>query len=180
MVRLPTRDLVTTILPMQEPNRAGHREGARPSLEQVWEWLADVPDPEIPAVSVVDLGIVRDVAIDDAGATVVTITPTYSGCPATRTIEREIVANLVSRGVPSVRLAIALAPAWTTAWISDSGRTKLLAYGIAPPTPDARAIACPQCGATNTEMLSRYGSTPCKELRRCTICKEPFDHFKCH
>lgn len=155
--------------------------GTRPAdVAAIWARLAEVADPEIPIISVVDLGIVRDVAIDGRGVACVTITPTYSGCPATRTIEREIVAHLAACGVANVRLIVALAPAWTTDWISTDGRAKLLAHGIAPPTPDARAIACPQCGARETESVSRFGSTPCKELRRCSVCKEPFDHFKCH
>lgn len=153
---------------------------ARPTCERVWRWLAAVPDPEIPALSVVDLGIVRDVAIDDAGDVTVTITATYSGCPATRTIERDIALHLRACGVASLRVEIALAPTWTTDWISRSGRAKLFAYGIAPPQADERAIACPQCGSHATERISRFGSTPCKELRRCRACKEPFDHFKCH
>ena len=154
--------------------------GTSPTCERVWHWLGEVADPELPALSIVDLGIVRDVAIDAENRVTVTITPTYSGCPATRTIERDIVARLRACGIATPRIALALAPAWTSDWIGERGRAKLLAYGIAPPQRDERAIACPQCGAVETELVSRFGSTPCKELRRCRACREPFDHFKCH
>ncbi len=152
---------------------------ALPSATRIWSWLADVADPEIPALSVVDLGIVRGVAVGADGSVDITLTPTYSGCPATRTIERAIGETLAAHGVPRVRLHVALAPAWTTDWITLAGHAKLLAYGIAPPQRSA-AIACPQCGSQATELVSRFGSTPCKALRRCITCKEPFDHFKCH
>jgi ring-1,2-phenylacetyl-CoA epoxidase subunit PaaD len=166
----------------------------RPPLAQIWEWLGAVPDPEIPAVSVVDLGIVRDVAwIDGAGAGVlkVTVTPTYSGCPATRVIARDIVLALRDRGVEHVELEVRVAPPWTTDWLSESGREKLQAYGIAPPAGDAirmlditgfvaPLIVCPRCASEHVELVSRFGSTPCKALYRCNACREPFDHFKCH
>ncbi|GAC1546719.1 MAG: phenylacetate-CoA oxygenase subunit PaaJ [Vulcanimicrobiaceae bacterium] len=151
-----------------------------PAVAAVWTLLERVADPEIPVLSIVDLGIVRDVAVAADGSADVTITPTYSGCPATRTIERDIVATLGAHGLPVVRLHVTLAPAWTTDWISARGCERLRAYGIAPPRRDAPAIACPRCGADATELLSSFGSTPCKALRRCTACKEPFDHFKCH
>lgn len=154
--------------------------GTSRATERIWHWLDEVADPELPTLSIVDLGIVRDVAIDAAGDVTVTITPTYSGCPATRTIQSDIVAHLHACGIAAPRIAIALAPAWTTDWMTDRGRAKLLAYGIAPPQNDEDAIACPQCGARETERVSRFGSTPCKELRRCRACREPFDHFKCH
>jgi ring-1,2-phenylacetyl-CoA epoxidase subunit PaaD len=161
------------------------------SVADVWRWLAEVPDPEIPAISVVDLGIVRAVAW--AGDTLNdTITPTYSGCPATRTIEREIVRALGERGVDRVKLTVQLAPAWTTDWLSPETREKLRAYGIAPPEGDAprdggvplRTVAarpaCPRCGERDAALISAFGSTPCKALYRCNVCREPFDHFKCH
>jgi ring-1,2-phenylacetyl-CoA epoxidase subunit PaaD len=135
--------------------------------------LADVADPEIPVVSVVDLGIVRSVEPDR-----VVITPTYTGCPATEVIERDIRAALDAAGFRRVRIETALSPAWTTDWISAEGRRKLRAYGIAPPT--TRAVRCPQCGSAETEEISRFGSTPCKALWRCRACAEPFDLFKCH
>ena len=138
--------------------------------------LAGVPDPEIPVVSVVDLGIVRSVESDR-----VAITPTYTGCPATQVIERDIRAALDAAGYRDVRIDTVLSPPWTTDWISEEGRRKLLAYGIAPPLPAGeRAVACPQCGSTETQEISRFGSTPCKALWRCRACAEPFDLFKCH
>jgi ring-1,2-phenylacetyl-CoA epoxidase subunit PaaD len=148
------------------------------SVAQVWEWLEGVPDPEIPAISIVDLGIVRGVAW--AGDELrVAITPTYSGCPATTMIQRDIVSALHGHGLDRVRLDVELAPPWTTAAISPSGHDKLRAYGIAPPNPDV-AVACPRCGSTAVECTSNFGSTPCKALYRCTACREPFDRFKCH
>lgn len=135
--------------------------------------LASVPDPEIPVVSVVELGIVRQVDRDR-----VLITPTYTGCPATLVIERDIRAALDSAGYRHVRIETALSPAWTTDWITPEGRRKLHAYGIAPPT--RQAVECPQCGSAETEEISRFGSTPCKALWRCRACAEPFDLFKCH
>ena len=142
----------------------------------IWRVLADVPDPEIPAVSVVDLGIVREVRADPPA---VRITPTYSGCPATLAIEASIRVALAQAGLAEVAVETALSPAWTTDWISDAGRAKLLAYGIAPPGTGATA-ACPQCGSSDTAEVSRFGSTPCKALWRCGACAEPFDRFKCH
>jgi ring-1,2-phenylacetyl-CoA epoxidase subunit PaaD len=139
----------------------------------IWEVLASVPDPEIPAISVVDLGIVRSVEADR-----VTITPTYTGCPATHVIERDIRDALDSAGYRHVAIETVLSPAWTTDWISAEGRAKLSAYGIAPPTRGA--VHCPQCGSAQTEEISRFGSTPCKALWRCRDCAEPFDLFKCH
>jgi ring-1,2-phenylacetyl-CoA epoxidase subunit PaaD len=142
----------------------------------IWAVLKDVPDPEIPAVSVLDLGIVRSVEEDK-----VTITPTYSGCPATDFIERSIREALDAAGYRGVAIETRLSPPWTTDWISEEGRRKLHAYGIAPPTPvGQRAVECPQCGSSSTEEISRFGSTPCKALWRCRACAEPFDLFKCH
>jgi ring-1,2-phenylacetyl-CoA epoxidase subunit PaaD len=139
----------------------------------IWAVLADVPDPEIPVISVVDLGIVRSV---EPGRVVVT--PTYTGCPATRVIERDIRAALDAAGYRNVRIETILSPAWTTDWITPEGRRKLHTYGIAPPT--TQAVTCPQCGSADTEEISRFGSTPCKALWRCRTCAEPFDLFKCH
>ena len=145
-------------------------------VSQIWSVLDSVPDPEIPVVSVVDLGIVREVDAER-----VRITPTYTGCPATQVIERDIRAALDSAGYRAVRIETVLAPPWTTDWISAAGREKLRAYGIAPPTPRGeRAVPCPQCGSADTEEISRFGSTPCKALWRCRACAEPFDLFKCH
>lgn len=144
--------------------------------ERVMAVLAQVPDPEIPAVSVVDLGIVRGVR---AAPPAVLITPTYSGCPATLAIELSIRAALDAAGLTALAVETVLAPAWTTDWITPEGHAKLAAYGIAPPAPDA-AAPCPRCAATDTEEISRFGSTPCKAQWRCRACGEPFDRFKCH
>jgi ring-1,2-phenylacetyl-CoA epoxidase subunit PaaD len=160
------------------------------AVGQVWDLLGQVMDPEIPVISVVDLGIVRDVRGTPAGLEVV-ITPTYSGCPATRQIEQDIRAALAQAGFGDAKLTITLSPPWTTDWISEAGRDKLQGYGIAPPIGHAgkagkRAlfgaepkVACPQCGSPQTEMISEFGSTPCKALWRCIECREPFDYFKC-
>jgi ring-1,2-phenylacetyl-CoA epoxidase subunit PaaD len=141
--------------------------------DAVWQVLEGVCDPEIPVVSVVDLGIVREVRPDR-----VTITPTYTGCPATQVIERDIRDALDAAGLRGVRIETALSPPWTTEWISEAGKAKLKAYGIAP--PGQAAVACPQCGSLATEEISRFGSTPCKAQWRCRECLEPFDLFKCH
>ena len=167
----------------------------RPSTAEVWDWLAQVPDPEIPVISVTDLGIVRDVQWQD-DTLVVTVTPTYSGCPATAIINLDIETALRAHGIDELRLERRIAPAWTTDWISQEGRAKLRAYGIAPPidgtAADARllgrvnrmtganlAVACPRCGSTHTTKVSQFGSTPCKASYRCDDCLEPFDYFKC-
>jgi ring-1,2-phenylacetyl-CoA epoxidase subunit PaaD len=143
-------------------------------VRDIWTVLKDVPDPEIPAVSVLDLGIVR--AVDEEK---VVITPTYSGCPATQFIEQSIREALDAAGYRSVVIETRLAPPWTTDWISEEGKRKLAAYGIAPPDL-AKAATCPQCGSTDTEEVSRFGSTPCKAQWSCRDCLEPFDRFKCH
>ena len=136
--------------------------------------LDGVMDPEIPVVSVIDLGIVRAVSDD-----VVTITPTYSGCPATVAIEQSIRAALDAAGYRAVGINTVLAPPWSTDMISDRGKAKLEAYGIAPPST-APTATCPRCGSIETEVVSRFGSTPCKAQWRCLSCLEPFDRFKCH
>ncbi|MDT0617872.1 1,2-phenylacetyl-CoA epoxidase subunit PaaD [Salinisphaera sp. P385] len=165
----------------------------RPTEADIWSRLDAVTDPEIPVISVVDLGIVRAVAWDDDELTVV-ITPTYSGCPAIRVIEDSIGDAIRDLGVENFRLETRLSPAWTTDWLSERGRERLRDYGIAPPACSAaqvvdisrimnrrhRAIACPHCGATATEPVSQFGSTPCKALYRCQACLEPFDYFKEH
>ena len=143
-------------------------------MKEVWDVLDAVMDPEIPVISITDLGIVRDVS-----ATRVLITPTYSGCPASHAIEMLIRNALDSNGFRSVGIETTLSPPWTTDWMTDSGKAALLAYGIAPPSLDKTAI-CPQCGSTETQEVSRFGSTPCKAQWRCTVCLEPFDRFKCH
>ncbi len=147
--------------------------------------LASVPDPEIPVLSVVDLGIVRGIEADPP---TVLITPTYSGCPATLAIEMSIREALDAAGFEEVSIRTVLSPAWTSDWISEMGRGHLLAYGIAPPPRgsgahslhDSGAVECPRCGSTETREISRFGSTPCKAQWQCRECLEPFDRFKCH
>ncbi len=160
----------------------------KPTVDEIWGWLEGVPDPEIPAVSVVDLGIVRDVSWQD-DVMIVTVTPTYSGCPATAVISLEIEEALRRKGVEKIKIETRLSPAWTTNWISEAGRNKLKAYGIAPPVdgvscagalklPSTVNVICPHCGASETECVSQFGSTPCKAHYRCKTCLEPFDYFK--
>lgn len=160
------------------------------SLTQVYTWLSEISDPEIPAVSILDLGIVRDVVLADEGTTVtVTITPTYSGCPAMDLISMQIRMALMSRGFRKVDIKMQLAPAWTTDWITTEGKAKMQAYGIAPPIRKAKdglglfeedEIECPHCQSHHTELVSQFGATSCKAMYRCLDCKEPFEHFKCH
>ena len=145
--------------------------------EQVLDWLSEVPDPEIPVLTITDLGIVRDVECGDE--IVVSLTPTYSGCPATEAIEASVVAALEDRGVTDVRIKRVLSPPWTTDWISEEGREKLRIYGIAPPERRKRPIACPRCDSDQTERVSEFGSTACKAAYRCRECLEPFEYFKC-
>lgn len=159
-----------------------------PSTATVMEWLDAIPDPELPAVTITDLGIVRDVHW--SGTTlVVALTPTYSGCPATKAIEADVMAELQLHGVERVTVETRLAPAWTTDWITPRGRERMLEYGIVPPQHPAAAelalgpiastiVPCPRCNARATTQLSRFGSTPCKALYRCEMCHEPFDYIK--
>lgn len=159
---------------------------SRPAVAEIWSWLGEIPDPEIPVISLVDLGIIRDVAW--AGDLLeVTVTPTYSGCPATGVINFEIERGLREHGIEKLVLKRQLSPAWTTAWISAEGRAKLRDYGIAPPVEGTAAcagalrpleVSCPRCGSAKTERISQFGSTPCKAHFRCTDCLEPFDYFK--
>jgi ring-1,2-phenylacetyl-CoA epoxidase subunit PaaD len=146
-----------------------------------------VVDPEIPVLSLIDLGVLRDIRI--AGDTVeIDITPTYSGCPAMRVIELDLEAALRAEGIDKFRISTVLSPAWTTDWLSAEGRRKLADFGIAPPTGSASrralfaadGVACPRCGSADTERLAEFGSTACKALYRCRSCAEPFDYFKCH
>ncbi|MEO9870231.1 1,2-phenylacetyl-CoA epoxidase subunit PaaD [Ekhidna sp.] len=146
----------------------------------ILELLQAVTDPEIPVISVLDLGIVRDVIIDGDNLEVI-ITPTYSGCPAMLEIERDINNTLKKEGIVNFKITTVLSPAWTTEWMSEEGKQKLKEYGIAPPNPtNPEDIECPQCGSKNTELLSQFGSTACKSLFKCNDCLEPFDYFKCH
>ena len=176
--------------------------GSRPSIGALWDALATVPDPEIPVVSVIELGILRAIAwdADEPTALRVTVTPTYSGCPATELITASIHDALTAAGVARVRIETRLSPAWTTDWIAPEGRRKLREFGIAPPdgvravsastaidvagiSPLRRAsatVACPRCDSTRTRLLSQFGSTACKAQYRCLDCLEPFDYFKPH
>ncbi len=165
-----------------------------PALDAIWQMLAVIPDPEIPVISIVELGIVRNVA-RDGGEIVVTVTPTYSGCPATAMIASDIQRALADAGVRRCRIETQLSPAWTTDWIVPAARERLRAYGIVPPAAgattraidisglrrrEAAPVACPRCGSSRTQELSRFGSTPCKAQYRCEDCREPFDYFKPH
>ena len=154
------------------------------SRERVLEWLGAVADPEIPVLTIADLGILRDVTIGDE--VTVQLTPTYSGCPATEVIEQSVVDALRDRGVENVKIERVLSPPWTTDWISEEGREKLREYGIAPPGTGAGkrelvrgAIACPRCDSRNTVLVSEFGSTACKASYKCDDCLEPFEYFKC-
>ena len=147
--------------------------------------VAAVADPEIPVLTIDDLGILRDVTVADDGRVEVTITPTYSGCPAVEAIRTEVERVLVEHGFADAAVHTVLAPAWTTDWITDEGRRKLADFGIAPPgrcgasgVASVELVRCPQCGSADTRLLSRFGSTACKSLRACNRCREPFDHFK--
>jgi ring-1,2-phenylacetyl-CoA epoxidase subunit PaaD len=150
----------------------------------IWEILEQVMDPEVPALSVVDLGIVRDVDVDADGAVTVSITPTYSGCPAMEVIEEDILAALRAGGWPNAKVRRVYSPAWTTDWLSPAAREKLSAYGIAPPAPFITltrrepSVACPYCGSTETTMRSEFGSTACKSVMFCNGCQQPFELFK--
>jgi ring-1,2-phenylacetyl-CoA epoxidase subunit PaaD len=155
------------------------------TTRSAWETAASVLDPEVPVLTIEDLGILRDVEETDSGV-VVTITPTYSGCPAMDAIRDDIVSAFAEAGREDVRVDFTLSPAWTTDWMSDAGKRKLEDFGIAPPQPRPRdgvvaltlSLRCPQCGSPDTRELSRFGSTACKSLWVCNACREPFDHFK--
>jgi ring-1,2-phenylacetyl-CoA epoxidase subunit PaaD len=158
------------------------------SADQVWRVLENVPDPEIPVLSVVDLGIVRHVKWGDDGRLHVGLTPTYSGCPATEVIQGSVARALAGAGYNDAIIDTVLTPPWTSDWLSEQGKEKLRAFGIAPPAESVNSprrlfgsprIACPKCGSTATQRVSEFGSTPCKAHYRCTACLEPFDYFKC-
>jgi ring-1,2-phenylacetyl-CoA epoxidase subunit PaaD len=174
------------------PN-AGSRQSARATrpdadVRAIWEILRQVPDPEIPVLTIVDLGIVRGVERNAGGHVEVALTPTYSGCPATEAIRALVRRALDEKGFEDARLREVLSPPWTSDWLTDEGREKLRRYGIAPPAHAAdsiramlrpREIACPRCDSVATERVSEFGSTPCKAHYRCRSCLEPFDYFKC-
>ncbi|MDH4474756.1 MAG: phenylacetate-CoA oxygenase subunit PaaJ [Fluviicola sp.] len=157
------------------------------TVTDIWHWLEDVSDPEVPVLSVVDLGVVRSVKLNGNAAEIV-ITPTYSGCPAMRVIEEDIRAKLAENGISDLTVTTVLSPAWTTDWLSENGRKKLKEYGIAPPEHEVdksvlfatpTVVPCPLCNSRNTKMVSQFGSTACKAHYQCNDCLEPFDYFKC-
>jgi ring-1,2-phenylacetyl-CoA epoxidase subunit PaaD len=162
------------------------------SADKIYQWLASVTDPEVPVLTILDLGIVRDVQVRDnngAPAVKVVITPTYSGCPAMDVIAMNIRMALLSHDIRNIEIEGQLSPAWTTDWMTEEGKRKLKEYGIAPPNRKAfqslglfeeDAICCPHCGSEHTELVSQFGPTSCKALYRCLVCAEPFEHFKCH
>ena len=162
-----------------------------PTEEQIWLLLEEVCDPEVPVLSVLDLGIVRSVRVQGELVTV-SITPTYSGCPAMSTIATDIRLRLLAEGITQLTIHHQLSPAWTTDWMTPAGRAKLAAYGIAPPVDGTAtgyllnlfgqdtAVRCPLCQSESTHLVSQFGSTACKALYQCNDCREPFDYFKCH
>ncbi|WP_375458139.1 1,2-phenylacetyl-CoA epoxidase subunit PaaD [uncultured Enterovirga sp.] len=173
--------------PTPGPSPQGRGENVAALLTRARAATSEVVDPEIPVLSIEDLGILRNVAIEN-GRVVVTITPTYSGCPAMNMIAVEIGLALDRAGIQGAEVRTVLHPAWTTAWMTEAGRDKLLAYGIAPPSREGgrralfgvESVICPQCGSADTERLAEFGSTSCKALWRCRACREPFDYFRCH
>lgn len=164
------------------------------TADQIRAVVSAVPDPELPVLTIADLGVLRGVEVDDAGRVEVTVTPTYSGCPAMDSIRADILTSLRGLGLTEVSVRTVLSPAWTTDWLSEDGRRKLVEYGIAPPVgpvavrrpatggqvPVPLSARCPNCGSTRTVELSRFSSTACMALHRCADCQEPFDHFKVH
>ena len=181
----PTRVAPPSRPGQSHPGSAPHRRSSR-STDLAREVAGAVPDPEIPVLTIEDLGILRDVEVSPSGQVHVTITPTYSGCPAMDAIRADVVEALGREGYAEVTVALVLSPAWTTDWMSEAGKQKLVEYGIAPPAardpegPVALTLSlrCPQCGSPDTRELSRFGSTACKSLWVCNSCREPFDHFK--
>ena len=156
--------------------------------QRAWDAASAVVDPEIPVLTIADLGVLREVTLRDDGGVEVAITPTYSGCPAMNMIAFEVEIALERAGFANASVRTVLSPAWTTDWMSEDGRRKLKDYGIAPPLPASsrralfgiQQVQCPQCGSQDTELLSEFGSTSCKALWRCRSCREPFDYFECH
>ncbi len=155
--------------------------------EEIYSWLEEVSDPEVPVLSIIDLGVVRNVSFEN-NTWLITLTPTYSGCPAMQTMEEEILLKLKERGLSTVKILTTLSPAWTTDWLSENGRKKLKEYGIAPPEDEQdksllfsspTIVPCPVCNSKNTRLISQFGSTACKAHYQCSECQEPFDYFKC-
>ncbi len=159
------------------------------SKDTIYKILEQVKDPEIPVLTIIDMGIIRDIKLSENEVEVV-ITPTYSGCPAMNMIEVEIKSALQANGFQNPKVTTVISPAWTTEWLSENGRKKLKEYGIAPPVEpskdknalfqDEKKVQCPQCDSFDTHLVSQFGSTPCKSLYKCNSCLEPFDYFKCH
>ena len=156
--------------------------------EHIWQILEEVPDPEVPVLNLLDLGIIRDVKFNENEIEIV-VTPTYSGCPATSMINMAIKMKLIERGFNNIKITNQLSPAWTTEWMTEEGKQKLKAYGIAPPVYSKNSdelfsktdeVECPLCGSKHTHLVSQFGSTACKALYQCDDCREPFDYFKCH
>jgi ring-1,2-phenylacetyl-CoA epoxidase subunit PaaD len=173
---------------MVSANRAPNGARSERELRELaWRAAAEVVDPEIPALTIEDLGVLRSVEVRN-GHVEVAITPTYSGCPAMDMIAVEVELALARAGVPDARVKLVLSPAWTTKWLSEAGRRKLIAEGIAPPVAASgrhalfgeETVSCPRCGSVETTRLAAFGSTACKALWRCHACSEPFDYFKCH
>jgi ring-1,2-phenylacetyl-CoA epoxidase subunit PaaD len=161
-----------------------HQHNSTAATQKIWDILATVCDPEVPVLTILDLGIARDVSISNDEVRV-TVTPTYTGCPAMDMISMNIRFALAEHGYKNIKIIPVLSPVWTTDWMSEAGKAKLLQYGIAPPKGSAGAIPadgieCPQCHSNHTKLLSEFGSTACKALYQCQDCKEPFDYFKCH
>lgn len=154
------------------------------TIHQIWEILNQIPDPEIPVISITDLGIVREVIINENSIVEIKLTPTYSGCPATEMIATMVKLALVENGIHNTKITTVLHPAWTTNWITEQAKQKLKEYGIAAPNKKILiaqdGVECPRCNSQNTKLISEFGSTPCKALYQCQECKEPFDYFKCH
>ena len=152
-------------------------------IKKLWLLLEEVCDPEVPVLSILDLGIVRDIEIKNDVVEII-ITPTYSGCPAMDAISMDIKFKLLENGYKKIKITSVLTPVWTTDWMTEAGKEKLKAYGIAPPkrafNDEDELPSCPQCASPNTKLLSQFGSTACKALYQCIDCKEPFDYFKCH
>ena len=157
--------------------------------QKIWKHLEEVKDPEVPVLSVIDLGIIRDVKADEDNITI-TVTPTYSGCPALDTINMDIRLKLIEHGYKNVTIKQVLSPAWTSDWMSEEGKKKLKEFGIAPPNPKQQFcktemfsqenVQCTRCNSWHTQLISQFGSTACKALYKCLDCSEPFDYFKCH
>jgi len=149
------------------------------SKEVIYQYLEAVKDPEIPVISIKDLGVLHDVGVQ-GDRVVIEIIPTYSGCPAMSVIQEDIHAELAKYGLFNVEIQLLNEPVWTTDMISEKGKSAMMAYGIAPPVKNEKAIVCPQCGSSETTCISQFGSTACKALYKCEACLEPFDYFKCH